>query len=79
MKRELGQYFTTYNPFQNYGFLNWAKECNLSKTTILEPFAGSNNLINMLQNMGLCRFFVCGHTSWNANKFYSNAIDRKIK
>ena len=22
MKRELGQYFTTYNPFQNSGFLN---------------------------------------------------------
>ena len=57
MKRELGQYFTTYNPFQNSGFLNWAYECDLSKTTILEPFAGSNNLINMLQNMGLCADF----------------------
>lgn len=57
MKRELGQYFTTYNPFQNIGFLNWAYECDLSKTTILEPFAGSNNLINMLQDMGLCTDF----------------------
>ncbi len=57
MKRELGQYFTTYNPFQNSGFLNWAYECDLSKTTILEPFAGSNNLINMLQDMGLCYDF----------------------
>ncbi|TXJ11599.1 hypothetical protein [Brachyspira aalborgi] len=57
MKRELGQYFTTYNPFQNSGFLNWAYECDLSKTTILEPFAGSNNLINMLQDMGLCADF----------------------
>lgn len=57
MKRELGQYFTTYNPFQNEGFLNWAKECNLNKNTILEPFAGSNNLINMLQNMNLCSDF----------------------
>ena len=57
MKRELGQYFTTYNPFQNDGFLNWAKECDLNKTTILEPFAGANNLINMLQNMGLCSDF----------------------
>lgn len=57
MKRELGQYFTTYNPFQNSGFLNWAYECDLSKTTILEPFAGSNNLINMLQDMGLCSDF----------------------
>ncbi len=57
MKRELGQYFTTYNPFQNSGFLNWAYECDLSKTTILEPFAGSNNLINMLQDMDLCTDF----------------------
>ena len=57
MKRELGQYFTTYNPFQNSGFLNWAYKCDLSKTTILEPFAGSNNLINMLQDMGLCSDF----------------------
>lgn len=57
MKRELGQYFTTYNPFQNSGFLNWAYECDLSKTTILEPFAGSNNLINMLQDMDLCADF----------------------
>ena len=30
---------------------------DLSKTTILEPFAGSNNLINMLQDMGLCSDF----------------------
>ena len=57
MKRELVQYFTTYNPFQNSGFLNRAYECDLSKTTILEPFAGSNNLINMLQDMGLCSDF----------------------
>lgn len=57
MKRELGQYFTKYNPFQNDGFLNWAKECNLNKVTILEPFAGANNLINMLQDMGLCSKF----------------------
>ena len=35
MKRELGQYFTTYNPFQNDGFFNWAEECDLKKTTIL--------------------------------------------
>lgn len=33
MKRELGQYFTAYNPFKNEGFLTWAKECNLNKNT----------------------------------------------
>lgn len=57
MKRKFGQYFTAYNPFKNDGFLDWAKECNLNKETILEPFAGSNNLITMLQEMGLCSKF----------------------
>ena len=56
-KRTNGQYFTEYNPFDNAGFLQWAEECNLKHTTILEPFAGSNNLIEMLQDMGLCKQF----------------------
>lgn len=56
-KRKLGQYFTTYNPFKNAGFLEWARECKLTQSTILEPFAGANNLINMLKNMNLCRDF----------------------
>ena len=57
-KRELGQYFTKYNPFKNDGFLQWSKECNLNNNIILEPFAGSNNLIEMLQEMNLCNQFV---------------------
>jgi hypothetical protein len=56
-KRNLGQYFTQYNPFDNEGFLNWAKACAFEKSTILEPFAGSNNLIKMLQEMNLCKEF----------------------
>jgi len=57
-KRELGQYFTAYNPFKNDGFLQWSRECNLQNNLILEPFAGSNNLIKMLQEMNLCNQFV---------------------
>ena len=57
-KRELGQYFTEYNPFENDGFLSWANECNLKNSIILEPFAGSNNLIQMLKKMQLCSRFV---------------------
>ncbi len=53
-KRLNGQYFTSYNPFNNQGFLNWAEECNLKNNIILEPFAGSNNLIKMLKDMNLC-------------------------
>lgn len=57
-KRTNGQYFTQYNPFQNKGFFHWASECNFNDKVILEPFAGSNNLITMLQEMGLCNNFI---------------------
>lgn len=57
-KRSLGQYFTTYNPFQNDGFKKWSLDCGLKSNIILEPFAGSNNLIHMLQEMDLCKKFV---------------------
>jgi hypothetical protein len=57
-KRTQGQYFTQYNPFENDGFFEWADECNIKNQTILEPFAGANNLIAMLRNMKLCNDFV---------------------
>jgi len=47
-KRANGQYFTANNPFNNLGFSKWAKRCDLANTKVLEPFAGSNNLIKML-------------------------------
>ncbi len=56
-KRANGQYFTLYNPFENQGFLNWCRQCDIANTTILEPFAGSNNLVQMLQNLSLCNSF----------------------
>jgi hypothetical protein len=56
-KRVNGQYFTENNPFCSDGFLQWAEECDMQNHNILEPFAGSNNLIKMLQEMGLCKAF----------------------
>lgn len=56
-KRNHGQYFTRANPFDHEAFKQWAQEAGLTHTTLLEPFAGSNNLINMLQGLGLCRKF----------------------
>lgn len=53
-KRTQGQYFTQYNPFKNNAFKEWAKESRILNSTILEPFAGSNNLIRMIQEMKLC-------------------------
>ncbi len=57
-KRTNGQYFTEYNPFNNKAFEDWSNQCNLKDNTILEPFAGSNNLIKMLKKMNLCNNFI---------------------
>lgn len=56
-KRLRGKYFTIYNPFENSGFKLWADACNLKNQNILEPFAGSNNLIYMLEQMKLCNAY----------------------
>ena len=57
MKRLLGQYYTVNNPFINDAFYSWAEECKLKNKIILEPFAGSNNIINMLKDINLCNRF----------------------
>jgi hypothetical protein len=56
-KRTHGQYFTSYNPFENQAFKDWCRECDITNTTILEPFAGSNNLVQMLQRLSFCHSF----------------------
>ena len=56
-KRTNGQYFTEFNPFNNSGFAEWSASCDIINQNVLEPFAGSNNLIKMLQNMGFCNNF----------------------
>lgn len=53
-KRENGQYFTRRNIFKHKAFYAWAKEANIKNEIILEPFAGANYLIEMLQEIGLC-------------------------
>lgn len=48
-KRELGQFYTDYNPFKLKVFKKWFEDAlEKSDNTVLEPFAGSNNLIKML-------------------------------
>lgn len=49
-KRSLGQYFTIQNPFLTIPFLKWVKEIApvVLDTTILEPFAGANNIPAMI-------------------------------
>lgn len=53
-KRKRGAYYTTSNPFMLDPFREWCAEAGTAKTRVLEPFAGSNNIIRILSEMGLC-------------------------
>ena len=44
-----GIYYTINNPFKHAAFKIWFNENNLSSCTVLEPFAGSNNIISLLK------------------------------
>ena len=56
-KRARGQYYTVGNPFSLRPFLNWSEHIDLPSKRILEPFAGSNNIIKTLKENGLCKQF----------------------
>jgi hypothetical protein len=51
-KRVKGQYFTLHSPFKHEAFIKWAEQFDINEN-ILEPYAGANNLIWMLQEIGL--------------------------
>ncbi len=57
VKRQLGQYYTEQNPFLLRPFRAWAGSIGLPDRTVLEPFAGQNNLVRMLAESGLARKF----------------------
>jgi len=44
-----GVYYTLFNPFDLAPFRAWADAIDITRTPVLEPFAGSNNLIWMLK------------------------------
>lgn len=56
-KRQNGQYFTLRNPFSHPAFAAWAARAGLPAATVIEPFAGANNIIRMLNEMKLCTAF----------------------
>lgn len=54
--RSNGIYYTAlHNPFAYPAFTRWAKQHQIQREVILEPFAGANNLIDMLQELGHCK------------------------
>ena len=54
-KRRTGRFYTVANPFRHPAFRAWAKAAGLPGRRILEPFAGSNRLVEFLEEMDLCR------------------------
>ena len=61
LKGSNGRFYTENaqgnNPFNHPAFIRWANEANISGSTLLEPFAGRNSIVDTLQAMGLCERF----------------------
>jgi hypothetical protein len=61
-KRLLGQFFTVTNPFKNHPFRKWWKEVERDlgpSDLILEPFAGANNIVKLMAEIGVRRGWAC--------------------
>lgn len=62
-KRQYGAYYTTrytkQSPFRLKPFRDWARSAGLDDCTVLEPFAGANDIVRMLQDSDACSKFAC--------------------
>lgn len=59
-KRLHGQFFTTTNPFNVDPFHKWLKAIPcLEEMVLLEPFAGANNIVCMIQDLGYNNQWSC--------------------
>ena len=59
-KRLRGQFFTTTNPFNADPFHKWFKTIPAVKELVLlEPFAGANNIVGMLRDLGYGNAWAC--------------------
>ena len=79
-KKKNGQFFTMSNPFNNDLFYKWFKLIpNRQSKTIIEPFAGSNNIVKMINDIGIKNEWVCYDIeppiNNNFNSFLVNKLD----
>lgn len=59
-KKLLGQFFTITNPFNIDIFFKWMKLIpEEKKSCIIEPFAGANNIVKMIQDLGFTNEWAC--------------------
>ena len=73
-KRSHGQYFTVRNPFIHPQFAFWAHKAGLPGRPVIEPFAGANDIIRMLQDLNLCHDF----TSYDIDPADPDVIQRDV-
>ena len=57
-KKTFGKYYTQGNPFILSPFKKWAEHIHLKEKKIVEPFAGSNNIIKLLQKDNFANNFI---------------------
>lgn len=58
IKKQNGVFYTNlYNPFKHKHFIDWAKKIEIKNQVVLEPFAGENHIIQLLQDVGVCNNF----------------------
>lgn len=56
LQKQLGQFYTTKNIFKNAAFIKWFNQIPANKKeNILEPFAGSNGIIHLLDKLGFIK------------------------
>lgn len=59
-KKAKGQFFTITNPFDNDLFREWVGNIpNIKNELLLEPFAGSGNIVRMIKDLGLKNQWQC--------------------
>lgn len=59
-KKMKGQFFTITNPFNHDLFFKWIKKIeNFNNKTILEPFAGCNNILDLMEEIGYTNKWKC--------------------
>lgn len=69
-KQQLGKYYTVNNPFDLKVFRDWFNSIpDIEKLTLLEPFAGSNNIVNLMNVKNNWECFDVLPTKNNAPQF----------
>lgn len=74
-KKEKGQFFTITNPFHVEAFYKWIDLINdFSNQVILEPFAGSNNIVKLVNEMKLNGTKVNDWKCYDIDTSYENVV-----